>query len=582
MPRPFIAVTIVDPSDDTTPILALDDRDSTTTTLPAGVRTEVRELNLGTAPLRVERISGQSPGGMSAVIGDGLTEMSWRQMILMDPFDYDTALEVALEIEQLLRAGGVILFQAKDATDPVLIDFEPSEGMALYDGDPRQFVEGGLPISIVRQPGMRDPAVAVVSAESISNGTLDGAVVLTNPGNRPSPARVAVEVAGASAEVAQVVLGLRAQDDADEFRSLYQFAPPSPSAVQTTRSRIFRKVIQPTDAAALRGTFQIRQALRLLSRDVYDLQLGYATTTEEPTGSQGPVVSLDSTDTAVWPELGEIVLGYVSFDGLGESLVIEVYARSEAGGNIAWGPTTLMPADTTLIDMRSPGQGRGDFGGQLWRGSDLTTTGELEDDVVYLTEQGQTAETEEFQVPPGILVARFGGRVKNLAQVKAKIGEFRIIVGGSTAAVSDLRSLRGQTWNGWNARKQKRAVISHDGSGAIKLQVEYTAVTDEGKQIRVRRFRRTFIPVVGDGRSMVLDTPEHTAYITDSAGARWWPAEPRGELWVPPGTWVLVTRLGEGSNAATYFDSDPRGPVARAEASVAGAITVELVPMRSH
>ena len=143
--------------------------------------THVRELELQ-VPIRELSVFSPAnvPGGDVTKVRDPLVATRWRQVLVYSAQTYDQMAARARNIVKLLRRGGTIEFVPAGSTNPSLfVDFEPGSGFALFGESPEDTFRAltgraypsGIPIVILRQPGMReaerDPLV-----NKLTNGTM--------------------------------------------------------------------------------------------------------------------------------------------------------------------------------------------------------------------------------------------------------------------------------------------------------------------------------------------------------------------------------------------------------------------------
>lgn len=144
---------------------------------PGGLKTIARELHLRLPELEAVRFAPSSrPGGRTVFARDPLAVTTWKQAVLGSANNtYDEGARAFNELTRLLRAGGVIKFTPEGSTETRFIDFEPSDGVALFGDEPEDVFRAltshaypdGAPVTIVRQPHLRiaelDPALNVLA-----------------------------------------------------------------------------------------------------------------------------------------------------------------------------------------------------------------------------------------------------------------------------------------------------------------------------------------------------------------------------------------------------------------------------------
>lgn len=584
---------IVD-DDLTTVLLDLNDQNGTSGTLPTGITTAARELRLRTPPREATRYASKAyPGGITAVSQDGLVVSDWRQVILSDATtDIDDLRAFMMDVDQYLREGRIIEVLFTGSATTHYIRLHPSESGGLFGDEAedtfRAITSGqypqGIPISVVRDPYLERATSTLASAVAIDNGVLAGELAITNPGNALSPLKVSVKVAAAGAKTSQCYIGLRSKGDLTEFRTLYQYAPAGPVALQTYWQRIHRKVITPTATDAISGRFLVLQQMTLDAADSYEFQVRFASADQNPAGGEADVVPIDNSDYSAWTEPAVVPLGYVTFEETGQALVIEVWARSDAAGAVTWGNVKLMPADERLVIVSSPGQRQGRFGLQTWFGDNLTLSGATLDDEdnAILDALNDYAETEATVLPAGEYTVEFKGTARNTQRTNQVLGELRIYEDAAQIAASKIRAKRGQVSTTYGGDSPKRVRFTANGTSAYKARVIQTAATQTYWEIKLVRLRRWFVPTVASSRQFVVDSPGRAAYIADNAGVRFWPAQVQGYLDAPPGDSVLVFDLGDVPAQAALSDADPRGPLASSITARAATVTVEARPMDTH
>jgi hypothetical protein len=161
---------IVDEAEQSTVLDDLDD----------GTRTQVRELELNVPIREIDEFTpANAPGGDTTHLRDPLVLTRWKQGLHYSDQTYDQLAARARNIVKLLRRGGMIEFTPRDSATALLIDYEPGSGFALFGESPEDTFRAltsraypaGIPITIRRQPGLResarDPAV-----NKLSNGTM--------------------------------------------------------------------------------------------------------------------------------------------------------------------------------------------------------------------------------------------------------------------------------------------------------------------------------------------------------------------------------------------------------------------------
>lgn len=198
---------------------------------PGGLKTIARELHLRLPELEAVRFAPSSrPGGRTVFARDPLAVTTWKQAVLGSANNtYDEGAKAFNELTRLLRAGGVIKFTPEGSTETRFIDFEPSDGVALFGDEPEDVFRAltshaypdGAPVTIIRQPHLRiaelDPAVNVLANPTLlldrdGSGVPDGWGIGTGDGTATFiivAAEEALEIAHTSgvsfAQVFQVV-----------------------------------------------------------------------------------------------------------------------------------------------------------------------------------------------------------------------------------------------------------------------------------------------------------------------------------------------------------------------------------------
>ncbi len=586
---------IVDKNNVATLLVDLNDTDGTSGTLPTGVTSIVRELSLGNSPLQGEHISAPGGiGGISVDVRDQLVAMHWNQALLNpEATPYDDLRTAARKIVRRLREGHIIKIIFSGSAVTQFVRLEPSiAGGALFE-DPDDLFRGltsgnypdGIPIEVWRQPQIELASANLLSAAAISNANLAGDELANNStANMRSPAKISVKVA-AAAEVAQVILGVRSKGNLTEFRTLYQFVPTTPAAITTAWALIWSKVITPTDVQALAGRFRLFAGVKPDAAVVYHFSLRWATADIQPAGNVAEEVVLDLSDYGGgFSEFADVELGSVDFPSTAEKLRLELWARVESAGSATWDQVTLVPADERFCIVRSPGLVN-EFARLGIRGDEMTLSGATtnDDGVATLDALNDFAETPAETLSAGIYIWQFLGKVRNKDKTRVKVGEFQIFEAAVAVATIDLFAKKGRIFTSYGNKRVKRIVFKATGAAAYKARVTYTAATSTKLDIRVRKIVRSFIPIVGNNRQFVLDGPNRTAYIADSAGKRLWPADVEGGLPdLAPDSSVIIARLGDASTAARFLDADDRGPLTMAVPDRAATLTVDVVPYGTH
>jgi hypothetical protein len=588
----------VDPNNLASVLWDCNDQAGSGGTLPTGVGSSVMGLQLHAPEFEAERVeSPAAPGGITAWFRPGLTVTRWHQGLLnvSGTVTYDNLRDAVRNLNKRLRVGGVIKFVPEGSAQTLYLDAEPSPEIPLF-GEAledlwralrnRQYPQG-IVVEIVRQPYAREADQTIVNAFAIDNGNLAGEFPYTNPGTAPSPAKVTIEVASATADTAQVILGLRAKrdlsaDDLTEYRGKYQFVPATPAAFAATWKKIWNKVITPTPATAFVGTFRVFAALKLAGADFYEMLLRTSMTDDDPPGGTNPVRQFDNGSYAAWTNFGEVELGTVTLDGSGAKVQLELWGRSDAAANVTWDQVTLVPADEQLIVASSPGHRHGRFFRLDFPAGVLTLSGgtlSSDSDYVTLDALNDYAETDAVVLPAGTYFAQFLGRVKNQALDRDKIGEIQIFKDAVVDKSSNIYAEKQRLWTGFGAAQPKRVAFEADGVATYKVRVQQTHATEGGVEMRVRKIRRWLVPTVFSSSRFVLDAKTNRGYIANSSGVRKWPLIVEGGMpMLEPGDGVGVVRLGDVATQGALMDADPRGPVAEAIQARAATVTVVVTP----
>jgi hypothetical protein len=595
---------IVDKNNVATLLVDLNDTDGTSGTLPTGVTSFVKELRLGNSPLQGEHISAPGGiGGISVDVRDQLVQMAWNQVLLnQEATPYDDLRTAIRKIVRRLREGHLIKITFSGSAVTQYVRLEPSiSGGALFS-DPEDLFRGltsgaypgGIPIEVWRQPQIELVSANLASAAAINNGNLAGDVTVDNAtANMRSPAKVAIKVASATAEVAQVILGTRSGSTGElaELDDLYQFTPTTPAGITTAWGLIWSKVITPTDPLALAGRYRVFCAVKPDAAVVYHFLLRWASADIQPAAHFAEDIVLDLSDYGGgFSEFADVEMTDprgtgLDFPATAEKLRLEMWARVESAGSATWDQVTLVPADERFCIVRSPGL-VGEFARLGIRGDEMTLSGATtnDDGVATLDALNEYAETAAETLTAGIYIWQFLGKVRNKDKTRVKVGEFQIIEGASTVvATVDLYAKKGRIFTSYGTKRVKRIVFKATGAATYKAKAIYTAATSTKLDIRVRKIVRSFIPIVGNNRQFILDGQNRTAYIADTAGKRLWPADVQGGIPdFAPDKSLIVARLGDAATAARFIDADDRGPLTMAVPARAGTVTVDVIPYGTH
>lgn len=549
-------------------------------------------LDIGDMPIEDVWLHGAGAGGTQARAE--YPETIIQCSIMHRGASLDQMVADANELGTALQRDGVIVWQPDGATTPVFIDYYRSSIPAMFRGQSRAMMKlasllkdpEGLPLRIKRHPFNRLSDVTVISAVPLTNATGGMRVRVSNPGSAPSELKLIVENPGSDL-LTQVQVGVK-DDPATEFADLYSFTPSSSTANGGANQwvRNWHEVLSPTLLSSLSGTYRVFASVAI-DGDLYALQLRSAASDVETCGIQSDIIYLDGRAyPAGMGEVADIDLGLVDFDETGAALTLELWTRSDSD-YLAIGNVVLMPASSQLVTLSSPGQRVGRYNKVVWLGTEyFLVSGSIdftENESAIITVQNDYWETPEEVLPAGIHTWEFVGHVREPNGVRNVVGTIEIYEDGTEIEQTRLISKDGQVVTGWDGDQSKRLVHLSNGTSSYKLRVTMTAATLTGRKIRLHKIRRSFIPSVDNGESMVLDPLVGKAYIADTSGARMHPLEVEGPyVMVNGGESDLIFRFGANGIKGIYTDSDAREPLVQSGTSHGATITGILSPRTTH
>lgn len=546
-------------------------------------------------------------GGILATSFYPEVEMTFR--LLAKNSSYDALLARLLILDQVLQEGGTIVWKPNGASVTKYIDFYPSPLAQFFRGQNVSMQKltnllmdpDGLEVHIMRFPLLRGAPSVIADAVNVSNGTLDGHIRITNPGNAESPVKLTIEPTSASAEFVQVRAGRRSGSVAnlDEFETLYQFDPTEDlTTLPKQWRRVWKEVISPSDETGLVGNFRVLAQIKLLDTALYRFQLKWGNISTSPMGAVNELVELDNTDYAAWNSPADVDFGKVRFDDSGNSLTLEMWAIGPDNDSpqVNFNTVTLMPADELYTNLTVPGFRSGRFGreeiyGTMWdTNANANYAHLMNDDTVRLYKVDGYAEYNFGVLPEGQHIVAFHGHLirgapldenpaNDVRRDSKKLGEIRILENGSTLEMVPLRYVKGHAYTQWDGDRPKRVIFDADGTSTYKVKVIFTDNTGLGRRIMVHKAVHWFMPFADNGRQMVSDAYTRETYLANAAGDRWLPLHNHGGMMrAAPGVQDLVFRLGVSSHQAALHDADARGPLSRAPSTLSADVTVEVTP----
>lgn len=555
---------------------------------------KVRHFDLGQVTPQSEFISNPSfPGAVQSVIRYPPVEMELSLQAYST--SWDALRNLVGGLVPLLREGGIMRYKFTGQTNFRYIEFFGAQLPQLIRGEDdtteayiiRRFQDKlGFPMVIPRQPAVFETTKTVVTAQQINNDNTSDQMSLlaTVGGDLPALAKINVQVAASGAEVTQLRIGRRSGIELLEYRENYVRYPiTSPASLSTTWKSIHRQVLTPTTTAALEGAYRVFVALKLESEDVYRVQLAWSMVDAEPAGAMNEEVILDSADTQAMTQFADIDLGTVRFDRSGSALALDIRARADAGGTIAWSDVWLEPIDEESLVVYAPGFKFGRFAKEVYTGNELTRGGGAgldDDDRAVLADTNEYCETADTSLPVGIHIAHFIGTVINHSKIRQEVGKFEVLENGS---VSDQRrvkltSRRKHTRIHYDMENPKQVVWRVTSTADdYRWKVTQTVSNSSSRAIKVNKLIHSFIPVVGNGRQIVIDGIERECYIADSAGARYFPAHLVGPfMTLEPGDNILVFRMGDVSTRPVMREADARTRLAEYIPGRIGSVTIQV------
>lgn len=549
-------------------------------------------LDIGDMPIEDSWLHGEGAGGVQGRAE--YPESVFQCSLMHRSASMDQMVADANELGKALQRDGVIVWQPDGATSPEFIDYYRSSIPAMFRGQSRAMHKlvallknpDGLPLQIKRHPFNRLSDVTVINAVDLTNATGDMRVRVSNPGSAPSEMKLTVENPGSDL-LTQVQVGVK-EDVADEFADLYSFTPTADLTVSGANQwkRAWHYVISPSELSSLTGTYRVFVSVQI-DGDLYALQLRSAVSDVDVCGIEGDVLWLDGRAyNAGMDEEADIDMGLVDFDETGAALTLELWSRSDSDF-LGMGNVVLMPASSRLLTLSSPGQRQGRYNKAVWLGTEYgAISGDIEfteNESAILNEQNDYWETPEDTLPEGIHHWEFIGHVREPNAERNNVAQIDLYEDGSIIETTRLISKDNQVVTGWDGDSTKRVVHVANGSSVYKLRVTEIAGTTQGRKTRLHKIRRSFIPSVEDGESMVLDAFAQRGYLADTTGARMHPLEVEGPyVMIPEGESDLIFRFGVNGLKGIYLDADSREPLVKNGPTHGATVTGVLSPRVTH
>lgn len=512
--------------------------------------------------------------------------------------DIESLRAMFAELAAWLNSNEALLVQPDGQTDPVYYDTYRSPIPSMYVGGRERegvlIVDQLLVASYVfefwHHPYPRTAGLTIVSADSVSNTTGGSNLSAgTNPGSAPSEGRLQLTIEG-SDEVVWAVMGVK--EGSLEFPS---YAVTGAELLFEAWQPVHRQVLEPTDPAAFEGSYRVL-VVYTAAEDVFHFQARYGTSVLGPQANAGRLQDGSDAATHDWTDVNVfepvvLDLGIVRYDAEDPRLVIEIWARSEGGTDVgSFGEVYLIPADETYMELAVPGFLSGSYGLERYDGGDLATTGgpdETDDGAVKL----ETADTafifgvfgDGNPLPVGRHAVEFRGSIRNKDRTREKQGELQVYLNGGVSpnASVALSSRRGQERTRFDEDDRPQVTWDvTDPDDHYLWGVEFTEAGGPGKEIHLDRLRKSYIPWVTDGRSMVVDQGRREAWIADDTGATTAKLHRTATFYIPPGEVTFAFLIGVQS-PNRYSGVDRRGTLPVIDATTA-AVTIDVTPRRLH
>lgn len=528
--------------------------------------------------------------------------------------------------------GGVFVWQVEGQDEPEYWDFVASPFAEALTGRPRDlyrmakllFSDTGWPLRMKCYPWPRTAPV-ILGPFTVSNALLAGHARFTQPGNRPSEARIeAVTDAGS---VGEARYGIRSGGDLDEYVTAYERALADESLkvdtsavavadssgtggtaadcdfTEDTLQRRVRCVIDLTNPSALERTH--KAYLRMRARAGTDgssrfrVQLRYGFTTADLVMQTREKVPFDWRDVDT-PNYIDVPLGGVKVPMGTKTVVLEVWAaRLEGDQHLAFDKIRLEPTTYQHTTLAVPGQRMGEWGHQRFDSDEFDGDGVLRRGTYRLNNNGEVGyalPANGIRLPAGVHVFGLDAWLREYEDnsissgpnpPSIKMGELQVIEEWTTNVRKRvaLRTFDDELWSHVYPEVAFNVTAGEEAANRrFILNVEFTAADQAGRAIRIEGATHRFLEGISNDKTLVIDAKVRRSFVLDTAsdGTLFSVLHENALPLLPPGDQAHVWALGDLATDPGYQDLDRRQPSARSVRDRSAQILYKIWPRWSH
>jgi hypothetical protein len=495
-------------------------------------------------------------------------------------------------------------YECLPSTPPVLLD-----GPDAYKQKVQQLI-ASLRFEVLRQPWRR-LAKTTATPASISNAVGARAFKVTNPGDRPSPMRMTVDVNAGN--VGLVELGIRAEGDLDEYiakhaqrcfdgtSKLADTGPVTDSGVQLMRCNFFvedammRRFRQPPivldDPTSFEGVHRAKVRLRGTGGEMR-VGIRYDFTGDEVAGNAPPVIPLEFRDMDT-PDFVEIDMGIVVVPKGVSRIDIDVFVERTSGtGEIDFEQVALVPATRCTFIAATPGLRMGEAGHERFDADVLDGTGVMINGNFGLFGEDEVAHTRPiagFTLPAGVHTFAVFGGVREPTETEREVARLEIVeaVSGDDRGSVAMRSRKNRLWTYFGKRPKRKprktnvTVTADDITNGIKFlpQVRQTADTKPDRYVLVSAITHSFLRAATLDTPIVIDSFTRRCYVQGGASEVLFTLNPENNFpMAPGGEFAAVLTVHDIPPDPGYEDLDERESLAKSVLTRASSVTTEIWP----